>query len=365
MSLPYAIEPFRIGMMQDWGTGIESVVDGHDATRLAFEEAHQSGLIERPVEFDVFNYDGPPFGLTDTVIDRWRDYVAAKRPIAMIGPRQTDNAIQARKAVEQLQIPTISDCGTLLFPDRYCFCLPNGTFCDEAVIMVDYLKRQGCRSFALVAEDNPIGEEYARFVRPAARRAGLTIRADRTLAPIMSEAEVVETYEGVKRSGAEGLMYVGFGAAACRFFKAVRADGYDRPRVTMSIFMATASGIGEKYGFDMPGDFEGWAGIDQYDERNEHFVSFLERFEKRFGRRPVHCYAPLAYDTGRVLAEALAMAKPLSRDGLRDALERVRMLPAATGSPGTHISFAPYEHRGFKGPYIVLRQIRGGRNVPV
>ena len=53
------------------------------------------------------------------------------------------------------------------------------------------------------------------------------------------------------------------------------------------------------------------------------------------------------------------MAKPLSRDGLRAALERVRRLPSATGSPGTLISFAPYERRGFKGDYIAPRQLRG------
>jgi hypothetical protein len=46
--------------------------------------------------------------------------------------------------------------------------------------------------------------------------------------------------------------------------------------------------------------------------------------------------------------------------GVKGGLEQVRMLPAAMGAPGTVIGFAPYDHRGYKGDYLVLRGYRDG-----
>ena len=58
------------------------------------------------------------------------------------------------------------------------------------------------------------------------------------------------------------------------------------------------------------------------------------------------------------LLYAFADAAPLSPPGVRDALERVKMLPAASGSPGTRISFGPWLHRGWVGAgYLTARSL--------
>ena len=45
-------------------------------------------------------------------------------------------------------------------------------------------------------------------------------------------------------------------------------------------------------------------------------------------------------------------------DGVRAALERVKMVPAASGSPGTYLSFGNWLHRGWVGSgYLVARQL--------
>ena len=138
-------------------------------------------------------------------------------------------------------------------------------------------------------------------------------------------------------------------------------NGYDVPRITMSIFMGTIDGLSSYSG--LLDNFEGWVGVDQFDERNRVFTDMLDRFQARFGRRPVHCYTAQGYDMGNVVAHGLALARPMSRDGLRIALEQVRRIPATAGGPGNMISFGPYDHRGYKGDYIVMRQIRQGHNV--
>ena len=113
-----------------------------------------------------------------------------------------------------------------------------------------------------------------------------------------------------------------------------------------------------------PDHYEGWAGVDQYDERNPAFMGMLDRFAARFdGRRPMHCYTAQGYDMGSALAHGISRAKPMSRDGVRIGLENVRRVPATAGGADNVISLGPYDHRGYKGDYITLRRVRNGDNV--
>ena len=83
----------------------------------------------------------------------------------------------------------------------------------------------------------------------------------------------------------------------------------------------------------------------------------VDRFEQQYGRRPPY-YAPGASrDFATVVVQALADAKPLSPRGVCEALERVKMLPAASGAPGTRISYGKWTRRGWMGTgYLVAPQ---------
>ena len=81
---------------------------------------------------------------------------------------------------------------------------------------------------------------------------------------------------------------------------------------------------------------------------------FLDRFEARYGRRPEY-YMPLyAYDIGRLIMEAASNAHPLTGRGVKEALERVKMLPAASGAPGTRLRFGKYIRHGWMGTEFLL-----------
>lgn len=63
-------------------------------------------------------------------------------------------------------------------------------------------------------------------------------------------------------------------------------------------------------------------------------------------------------DIAVTLLQALADAHPLSPRCVKEALERVKMLPAAAGAPGTRISFGKWTRRGWMGAgYLVARQL--------
>ena len=190
-------------------------------------------------------------------------------------------------------------------------------------------------------------------MRNQARARGVTIASDVILGSFIDEVDARAALETLRSSGADGYAYVGFGATAFQVLDASKIaakNGYDVPRITMSIFMGSIPGIG--YGLT-PDHYEGWAGVDQYDERNPAFMGMLDRFAARFdGRRPMHCYTAQGYDMGNALAHGISRAKPMSRDGVRIGLENVRRVPATAGGADNVISFGPYDHRGYKGDYI-------------
>ena len=71
----------------------------------------------------------------------------------------------------------------------------------------------------------------------------------------------------------------------------------------------------------------------------------------------------LSYDTARLIAEGIARAPLLTPKGVKEGLEKVRLLPAVNGGPRTHMSLGPYDHKAYKGDWLVIRKIEGGKTV--
>jgi branched-chain amino acid transport system substrate-binding protein len=86
--------------------------------------------------------------------------------------------------------------------------------------------------------------------------------------------------------------------------------------------------------------------------------AFLDQYQADCGRRPQYCAPAMNRDLATVLLHALADARPLSPRGVKEALERVKMLPAAAGAPGTRLSLGQWNRRGWVGSgYLVARTL--------
>jgi branched-chain amino acid transport system substrate-binding protein len=67
---------------------------------------------------------------------------------------------------------------------------------------------------------------------------------------------------------------------------------------------------------------------------------------------PVYCH-----DMARVISLAIAGAAPLTGAGVKDALEHIKMLPAASGAPGTYLRFGRFIRQAWVGAeYLVARR---------
>jgi branched-chain amino acid transport system substrate-binding protein len=174
------------------------------------------------------------------------------------------------------------------------------------------------------------------------------------------EAEKKAAMEVLAEDRPDAIMHVGFGLGLLGMNAALEEIGWMPRRYTTTAFEFVARDPSWR------AKLAGWVGLDQYDERNQTGQEFLDRFEARYGRRPEYFLPVLCYDVARVIMSALANARPLTGRGVMEALERVKMLPAASGAPGTRLRFGKFIRQGWVGSeYLVARRVLddGNRHV--
>jgi ABC-type branched-subunit amino acid transport system substrate-binding protein len=271
--------------------------------------------------------------------------------LVVFGPAITDNCVPTREAIEQrFQVPAISVTGTEEWFGEWTFALPQGSMTDEPIYWAHLLATGGHTEVGVLIEQSLIGESYIRNFRKACTTQGIRIVAEEWIAQTAQEVgDAVRRIHAVRPTA---IVHCGFGFGVVFVNPALAALGWDPPR-----FMGTAfqnAWINEV----MWNAILGWTGLDQYDEANPVGQRFLDQFQARYGRRPQYCVPVVNRDLATVLLHAFADAHPLTPRGVKEALERVKMLPAASGAPGTRLCFGRWSHRGWMGAgYLVARQL--------
>jgi hypothetical protein len=169
--------------------------------------------------------------------------------------------------------------------------------------------------------------------------------------------DLAANLDNLRKVGANALAYMGYGvlAASGQLREALDKLDWDPPRIMGTAFMFYLMG------FDK---FEGWFGIDQWCPDNPLMERFHQRYLDRYGEDPPmwpNAIPVLAYDTARLLVEALFRAPVLAGWGVKEGLEKIRFMPAATGGPRTHIAGGPFDHQLFKGDWLHYGRIRNGK----
>ena len=312
-------DPIKIGWL---GSALDGPDGGYNKIhRMAFDEALEEGLLDRPVEFVLHAENGLPRGSARNTADGFK-YLVDQGCIGIAGAYSSDNAIVAAPLANELKIPLISWAGTERLAGDYCFRLGNGDCGGDAALCVSWLARNGYTRVAVLSEVSPNGEEYFRFFRQECRRHNLKIVSLETVS--QTPANLTENLDNLRQSNPDALCYMGYGMLAAQGFlrKALDELAWDPPRIMGTAFMFYLMGF-EK--------FEGWVGIDQFDPNNPLIEGFHQRYVERYQADPPmwpNAIPVLAYDTARVLAEGLFRAPSLSGPGLKDGLEKIRFMPS-------------------------------------
>jgi len=346
------MEPIKIGWL---GSALDGPGGGYDKIhRLAFDEGVDEGVLDRPYEFVIHAESGLPHGSARNAVDGFK-WLVDEGCIVVAGAYSSDNAMVVGPYANSLQVPLLSWCGTERFHGEYCFRLGNGDCGGDAALVVSWLKRNGHTRVAVLSEVSPNGAEYFTYFRQECRRQGVSIASVETVSQTTSD--LAGHLSSLRKVDADALAYMGYGvlAASGELRKALDSIEWDPPRIMSTAFMFYLMGF-EK--------FEGWVGIDQWCPDNPLMHRFHDRYVTRYGEEPPmwpNAIPVLAYDTARVLVEALHRAPVLVGWGVKEGFEKIRFMPSATGGPRTHIAGGPFDHQLFKGDWLHYGRIRDNK----
>ena len=346
--------PIKLGYLMDFalpeGYPRDQLLDLTQSLELVFEKGYREGVIDRPVEIVYKEVEGLPKGSAKLVIDAYGDLVD-EGCLAVYGPNITDNAEPTKVEIERrFEVPALSVTGSEAWLGPWTFALPQGSLTDEPVFWVEQMVANGYETVGALIERSRVGNTYIAGFRDACARGGLRIVSEQMIP--QTAQDVTEQVTRLHADRPDAIVHCGFGFGMAMVNTILESLDWDPPRYMSTAFQN--AWINERLWTAMLG----WTGVDQYDEANQRGQALLDEFAEKHGRRPEYCVPVVNFDAATVLLHAFADAHPLTPDGVRAALERVKMLPAASGSPGTFLSFGNYMHRGWVGAgYLVARQL--------
>lgn len=345
-----SVAPMKVGLLNDYPVRSETDNDTVDALQLVFEEAVAGGVIDRPIELVQRGVIGLPNG-TYHDVERAYDELVDEGCLAIFGPYVSDNAVPlAAHADRVAKVPNIILSGSEGALGEWTFALNNGSMPEEPRMLAAVLCGDGHRRIAIAYEASLIGKEYLAYAERAYSDAGLVV-VSRVEIPQV-ESDKAGAASKLRESNPDAIVHVGFGHGLWGFNDALATISWDPPRYTTTAFeMAQISDEWFR-------QLAGWIGLDSYDERNTVGQAFLERFEARYGRRRDYYMPGLCRDVATVIVLGLAGARPLTGAGVKDAIEDIKLVPSASGAPGTCLRFGRYIRQGWMGvDYLVARRV--------
>ncbi|MCV7369374.1 hypothetical protein CRI77_13365 [Mycolicibacterium duvalii] len=345
-----SVAPLKVGLLNDYPTMGDTDNDTIAAISLVLDEALAAGLIDRPVQLVKRNVVGLPNG-TYAAVEEAFDELVGEGCLAIFGPWVSDNVVPLSPHVESTaRVPIITLSGSEGALGEWCFALNNGSMAEEPVMLAAVMLGDGRSRIAIAYEASLIGKEYLSFAEKAYTAAGLTVAT--TVAIPQVEAEKATAVKALRAAQPDAVVHVGFGHGLWGFTDALLDAGWDPPRYTTTAFELAHVNA------EWMRQLAGWVGLDSYDERNSVGQAFLDRFEARYGRRPGHSMPGLAHDAATVIVRGLSAARPLTGAGVKDGIEQVKLIPAASGAPGTMLRFGRFIRQGWLGSdYLIARRV--------
>ncbi len=339
--------PALIGVLYDFPQADGGALF-EDALRMGLEDVRRS--FDRPVELLAVQAQGLPSG-TAHEIERGFTQLAEAGVLAVVGPSISDNALVVQPLTESKGLPAINYSGGELTRGDWMFHYQVGSLQEEPVVLARHLAAGGPRSVALAHDHSAVGRGYAEAFAEACTVHGVELISTAAVSPLAQDLGPV--VKRLRAARPDCLCYLGLGVAARALALAVEAQEWDVAVVANSALMF---GYARK---DWRAGWEGWTYVDTVSDANTVRAALRQR-AARLAAGPM---GVAAYDMGRLLGEALERAGHLTRAGVRQGLERVKAMAAASGAPGTVMGFGPWDRGALKGPYLVLRSWRGGRTV--
>lgn len=352
MSSAASVDPFRIGVLDE---GLTPDAESFEQVfvrpvRLRFDEAFESGEIDRPVEIVVARGHGLPSGTARSIEDAWCELRDAG-VLMIIGPGIADNCIAVKPLFERHGVATLNFPGTTKSRGEYGFHYQLGALYEDGPLAARAIAAAGMHEVAVIRDRSPVGQEFFEYFTEQCEASDLSITVDRLCSPVATDLS--DDVARAKAADPDALVYLGFGGVLAQLSRDLRAASWDPPRFT------TTAGL---HWYSSPPEvrelLSGWVYTDMVDEDNPVLARLEATYQERFGETAFSPTIGAFYDMATLATLALRHAPVHTIEGVKAGLERIHHVPSALGGAGTVMGFGPWERTALKGPdYLLLRRM--------
>jgi len=278
----------------------------------------------------------------------------------IIGGSGTPTSMAVLPLVEKAEVPYVSMGGGIGIVEpvrRWTFKIPHTDRMGAEKVLGD-LKRRGLTRLALLSENVGFGKSGRDQVLKLAPGMGIEIVADEVYGP--KDADVTPQLTKIRATpGVDALFVFGTGQGPAVVTRNIRQLGLPMPvyqshGVVSKEFLRLVGGAAD--GMRLPAMALAVAEqLPAGDPQKPVALTFKTAFEQRW-KQECTIFAGHAYDAFAVLMDAVARARSLERNRVRDAIETTRGL---IGTGGV-FSMTPRDHLGLDLGSFHMVEIRNG-----
>lgn len=328
------------------------------ALRLRFDELNKAGGVDgHPLELVVYDTEGNP----QKAAQQLRRLVDSDNVHVIFGPSSSGEALATIALVNELKVPQIAHGGAEAIvnpPTPWVF---NSVPTDRVAIsyVLSYFQKKGIKSVAIMSAADGYGQSGRKILESLAPDYGVKVVAAEEFN--RQDVDITPQVLKARASGAAAMLVWSALPAPIIIARNAFAVGYDKP-----IFVgygAASNDLVEKAGPAAEGiyisSFRLLAPetLADSDPVRPITLDLYQKYKARYKDAPAN-FAQHSYDAALILEQAIKLVKgPVTRESLRDAIEKVNVL----GANG-HFRFTAANHGGLdasSNPLVMLKYTKG------
>jgi branched-chain amino acid transport system substrate-binding protein len=321
--------------------GVTTILSGPLADRgqseqygveLALQRINQAGgVLGRPIEaFYGDNAADPAVGTVAT-----RRLIEEQHVPVLLGALATPVTHAIMPIVQQAKVPLVIDISagqdfvdaSGIGGNDYVFkTIPSDL--DIAADMMDWLKRQGVHSVAILADDNEFNRANAASMEKAAAAVGLKLVANETIAKDTTDlAPVLSRFQTLAPDRIVTLL----SSSTAAFFRAYEQAGWSVPITGRIDFTAATRAVSPQ--FIAKGGLDSAAGITVFTPFAETpgVQEFVQAYRAKYGLMPTQ-RSFFAYESTYLIVDAIRRANSDQPAAIQQALKSSKMPSLLGGS---------------------------------
>jgi branched-chain amino acid transport system substrate-binding protein len=349
-----APKEFKIGVVMSLSGGfVAAAKDTMDGVE-GWEKA-RGGLPGKKIVYEKLDDETNPV----SAVNAYRRLAGDKDINLMYLFINSSAALAVKTLASEFKIPIISGGAADALgspPEPYLFKVAPAVR-DFMTALAEFAKQKGYKRVALLNMTDAFGQSEAKNFKELAPKYGLEIVAAETMG--VEDTNVTAQLTKIRAANPDMIYNGASSRIAILSFKQIKQMGIKTPLVVTQAAISKAfydaiGGAKEADGLLVPiqlGSFGTAAGGDT--------AKLYAELEKAMGRVPPY-FATFGFDVG-LMTEAAVKNSDGSREGIRNALEKLHDLPGLNGP----ISYTPQDHTGQNFKSIGIGRLENGRAVLV